>query len=75
MDIQMPRMDGMEATRRIRAMDGPMAQTPIVAVTANVLAHQRTSYADAGMDGVVAKPVSARALIAEIARVTDRAAA
>ncbi len=75
MDIQMPGMDGIEATRRIRAMDGPMASTPILAVTANVLADQRTSYADAGMDGVVAKPVSAGALIAEIARVTERCVA
>ena len=75
MDIQMPGMDGIEATRRIRAMEGPIAATPIVAVTANVLAHQRSSYVDAGMDGVVAKPVSAGALIAEIARVTERAAA
>ena len=75
MDIQMPGMDGIEATRRIRAMDGPMASTPILAVTANVLADQRTSYADAGMDGVVAKPVSAGALLAEIARVTERSAA
>jgi len=68
-------MDGIEATKQIRSMDGPMAHIPIVAVTANVLAHQRSSYADAGMDGVVAKPVSAGALIAEIARVTERAAA
>ncbi len=75
MDIQMPGMDGIEATKRIRAMDGPMARAPILAVTANVLADQRSSYADAGMDGVVAKPVSAGALIAEIARVTERCAA
>ena len=75
MDIQMPGMDGIEATKRIRALDGPIASTPILAVTANVLADQRTSYADAGMDGVVAKPVSAGALIAEIARVTERSAA
>ncbi|MDP9104221.1 MAG: PAS domain S-box protein, partial [Pseudomonadota bacterium] len=53
MDIQMPGMDGIEATKRIRAMDGAVGSTPIVAVTANVLADQRTSYADAGMDGVV----------------------
>lgn len=75
MDIQMPGMDGIEATRRIRAMDGPMCSTPILAVTANVLADQRISYTDAGMDGVVAKPVSAGDLIAEIARVTERNAA
>jgi len=75
MDIQMPGMDGIEATRRIRVMDGPMASTPNLALTASVLADQRISYADAGMDGVVSKPVSAGALVAEIARVTERCAA
>jgi PAS domain S-box-containing protein len=75
MDIQMPGMDGMEATRRIRAMDGPIASTPVVAITANVLAEQKSSYAAAGMDGVVSKPVSAAALISEITRVTELRAA
>jgi PAS domain S-box-containing protein len=75
MDIQMPGMDGMEATRRIRAMDGPVASTPVVAITANVLADQKSSYAAAGMDGVVSKPVSAAALISEITRVTEMRAA
>ena len=75
MDIQMPGMDGMEATRRIRAMDGPVASTPVVAITANVLAEQKSNYAAAGMDGVVSKPVSAAALISEITRVTEMRAA
>ena len=75
MDIQMPGMDGMEATRRIRAMDGPIALTPVVAITANVLAEQKSSYAAAGMDGVVSKPVSAAALISEITRVAELRAA
>ncbi len=75
MDIQMPGMDGMEATRRIRAMDGPIAATPVVAITANVLAEQKSSYAAAGMDGVVSKPVSAAALISEITRVAELRAA
>ncbi len=74
MDIQMPGMDGIEATKRIRAMEGSQGSLPILAVTANVLAEQRTSYADAGMNGVVSKPVSAAALLAEISRVTERAA-
>jgi PAS domain S-box-containing protein len=75
MDIQMPGMDGMEATRRIRAMDGPIASTPVVAITANVLADQKSSYTAAGMDGVVAKPVSAAALLSEITRVSELRAA
>jgi PAS domain S-box-containing protein len=66
MDIQMPGIDGLEAARRIRALGGNAAATPIVALTANVLAHQRQSYLDAGMDGVVGKPISPGALLVEI---------
>ena len=68
MDIQMPGIDGVEATRRIRALGGPVATTPVVALTANVLNHQRDTYLAAGMDGVVGKPISPVALLAEIAR-------
>ena len=68
MDVQMPEMDGVEATRRIRAAEGAVALTPIIALTANVMAHQRTTYRGAGMDGVVAKPVDALALYTEAAR-------
>ncbi len=67
MDIQMPGIDGVEATRRIRTDGGASAATPIVALTANVLAHQRQAYLDAGMDGVVGKPIAPGALLAEIA--------
>ncbi len=68
MDIQMPGIDGVEATRRIRALGGVAADTPIVALTANVLAHQRQAYLDAGMDGVVGKPIAPGLLLAEIAQ-------
>jgi CheY-like chemotaxis protein len=68
MDVQMPGIDGLEAARRIRALGPPISQIPIVALTANVLAHQRSAYLDAGMDGVVGKPISPGALLAEIAR-------
>jgi len=67
MDIQMPGIDGVEAARRIRAQGGASASTPIVALTANVLAHQRQAYLDAGMDGVVGKPIAPGVLLAEIA--------
>ncbi len=70
MDVQMPGIDGLEAARRIRALGGPASQVPIVALTANVLAHQRRSYLDAGMDGVVGKPISPGALLREIARLS-----
>jgi PAS domain S-box-containing protein len=70
MDVQMPGMDGLETTRRLRALGPPVSQTPIVALTANVLSHQRQAYLEAGMDGVVGKPISPSALLAEIARLS-----
>ena len=66
MDIQMPGMDGVEATRRIRGLGGEAAATPIVAMTANALAHQQASYVAAGMNGAVAKPLSPSALVQAI---------
>jgi PAS domain S-box-containing protein len=70
MDIQMPVMDGLEATGAIRALSGPVAQTPIIAMTANALSHQRTEYLAAGMNGVVPKPLSPAALLTELARLS-----
>jgi PAS domain S-box-containing protein len=75
MDIQMPGIDGVEATRRVRALGGAAAATPIVALTANVLAHQRKVYLESGMDGVVGKPISPGALLSEIAEAAQRRAA
>ena len=69
MDVQMPRMDGVEATRHIRALAGPARAVPIIGLTANALSHQRTSYLAVGMNGVAAKPISPPALLSEIARV------
>lgn len=57
MDIQMPRMDGVAATKAIRKLDGPAAETPIIAVTANAMAGDREAYLEAGMNGYVSKPV------------------
>jgi CheY-like chemotaxis protein len=68
MDIQMPGIDGVEATRRIRTLGGPAAEVPVLALTANVLNHQRHAYLAAGMNGTVAKPISPNLLLAEIAR-------
>ncbi|MDQ0464862.1 PAS domain S-box-containing protein [Caulobacter ginsengisoli] len=73
MDIQMPVMDGMEATRHIRALPAPLCQIPIIAMTANALAHQVQSYLAAGMNASVAKPLSPAALIATIARLASEA--
>ena len=71
MDMQMPVMDGLEATRRIRALPTVVAQTPILAMTANVMSHQIVQYRAAGMDGVIAKPLSPSAIIAEIAKLAE----
>jgi signal transduction histidine kinase/limonene-1,2-epoxide hydrolase len=68
MDIQMPVMDGVEATRRIRAMAAPKCRVPIVATTANVMPDQIATYRRNGIDGVVAKPISPTALLTEVAR-------
>ncbi|HEY3887925.1 MAG TPA: ATP-binding protein [Caulobacteraceae bacterium] len=64
MDIQMPEMDGVQATRAIRKRERETGRprTPIVAVTANAMTHQLVEYEAAGMDGVVAKPVDIAAL-------------
>ena len=69
MDIQMPVMDGLAASAAIRALDGPKAATPIIAMTANALAHQVESYMAAGMNGWVAKPLSPAALVRTVAEV------
>jgi PAS domain S-box-containing protein len=68
MDIQMPVMDGMSATTAIRALPAPACQAPIIAVTANTMAHQAAEYARVGMNGLIAKPLSPSAIIAEIAK-------
>jgi CheY-like chemotaxis protein len=66
MDIQMPVMDGVAATRAIRALPSPAGAVPIVALTANTLAEQLQAYAAAGMDDVIAKPVDMAELIAKV---------
>ena len=74
MDSQMPVMDGIEATRRIRRREAETgrAVTPIIALTANVMHHQVQDYLAAGMNGVVAKPIQIDELFNAInAAVTD----
>jgi CheY-like chemotaxis protein len=68
MDIQMPVMDGVTATRAIRGEEAETgrARTPIIAVTANALPEQRAEYELAGLDLVVTKPLEVGALFRAI---------
>jgi CheY-like chemotaxis protein len=73
MDIMMPVMDGLEATRRIRALASPArAQVPIVAVTANNQQNVRDACAAAGMDGFMAKPLTRDLLETVLSAVAPR---
>ena len=71
MDINMPEMDGLDATRRIRALPGPTGRLPIIAMTADIMSHHQRAYAAAGMDGVVPKPFSPAQLLGEITRLAQ----
>jgi len=64
MDVQMPVMDGIAATARIRQREAETgrARTPIIALTANAMAHQVKQYLAVGMDGHVAKPIEIASL-------------
>lgn len=70
MDMRMPGLDGLEATRRLRAMG---ERTPIVALTANAFAEDRRACLDAGMDDHLSKPLEPDALRAALARWTKPA--
>ncbi len=76
MDVQMPEMDGPTATGVIRARERAegRARTPIVALTANAMAHQVSEYLQSGMDDFVAKPIEAGRLYAVIEAALERAA-
>ncbi|MEM1177981.1 MAG: ATP-binding protein [Acidobacteriota bacterium] len=57
MDIEMPDMDGYDITARIRSLEGPRSEVPILAVTAHALQQDREASIDAGMDGYLSKPL------------------
>jgi CheY-like chemotaxis protein len=64
MDIQMPELDGFEATAAIRNQERLLAMhTPIVAMTAHAMEGDRTRCLEAGMDGYIAKPVNVKQLV------------
>jgi CheY-like chemotaxis protein len=68
MDVMMPKLDGVQATRAIRALPPPHCEVPIIALTANALAGHREEYLKAGMDDYVSKPISRAALYRAIER-------
>lgn len=69
MDIRMPIMDGIEATKIIRQLNGPKSQTKIIAMTANVMADDVNSYFEIGMNAYVSKPFVQTELISKMAEV------
>jgi two-component system sensor histidine kinase/response regulator len=75
MDVQMPEMDGFEATARIRALGGPRGNTPIVAMTAHAMKGDRERCLAAGMDDYVSKPIQSEELFAAIGRCLHHEAA
>jgi len=68
MDVQMPVMDGLEATRRIRALPGPVSRIPILALTAGVMQVEVERCLKAGMNAHLAKPLEKAKLLAAIGR-------
>jgi CheY-like chemotaxis protein len=68
MDIMMPEVNGLEATRRIRALGGPRGRVPIVAMTVQAFSEQPETYLGAGMDGHVVKPFTPESLLTAVTR-------
>ncbi|MFP5378617.1 MAG: ATP-binding protein, partial [Vicinamibacteria bacterium] len=73
MDVQMPELDGLEVTRRLRTLEsGTGRHVPVVALTANAMKGDEQRCLDAGMDGYLTKPIAIERLDAELRRVTSR---
>ncbi len=68
MDVQMPRMDGLEAARLIRDKDGPSSESFIIALSAGVMLEEREAAAEAGMDDFLAKPLRLPELVQMLLR-------
>ena len=72
MDIQMPEMNGLDATRKIRTLDDPWASSiPIIAMTADAFSENVMECLNAGMNGHIAKPVDIKLVIKEIRRIKE----
>jgi two-component system sensor histidine kinase/response regulator len=73
MDVQMPEMDGLQATAAIRALNASASRVPIVAMTANAMRDDEKMCLDAGMDGYISKPIDRRKLIEVLAQYSGSA--
>jgi CheY-like chemotaxis protein len=72
MDIQMPEMNGLDATRAIRKLDNQWASSiPIIAMTADAFSENIMECMDAGMNGHIAKPIDVKLVIKEIRRIRE----
>ena len=72
MDVQMPEMNGLEATREIRKLENPWASSiPIIAMTADAFSENVTECLNAGMNGHIAKPIDMKLVIKEIRRIKE----
>jgi PAS domain S-box-containing protein len=67
MDIQMPHVDGLQATEAIRGLPGPESATPIIALTANAMASHRAAYLKAGMNDYLSKPIDPERMLRTVA--------
>jgi CheY-like chemotaxis protein len=72
MDMQMPNLDGLAATREIRASERDGERAPIIAMTANALKEDEQRCLEAGMDDYFSKPFTPAALIEKVGRWIDR---
>ncbi len=73
MDVQMPEMNGLDATRAIRSLEDPWASSiPIVAMTADAFSENVTECLNAGMNGHISKPIDIKLVIKEIRKVKER---
>lgn len=68
MDIHMPEMTGIEVVERLRASEGPERDTPVIALTADVLSRQPAEYRALGFTDFMSKPVMVAGLLAAVAR-------
>jgi CheY-like chemotaxis protein len=72
MDIQMPELDGVQATAQIRALAPPQGATYIIALTANAMSGAKEQYLGAGFDDYITKPIQPAVLLGKLAELAQR---